>query len=182
MQSESIVFTFKLGLINIYNPVPVQLTLNDVVINELELTGNSNSINYTVSLEDNKKYCLGFKVLSINKPSRINLNNLNLKWVDDNRQFTPGWRASSLNEVWNYTDPDATKKQEQLVQRTQNIDLDYFMGPVPGYLKKFGTFEFVSGETIKFSNLERPYTITTPGTFKLNFTSPISYWLYQNLI
>jgi hypothetical protein len=184
MQSEKVEFTFKLGLINLYNPVAVQFLLNDTTVHNLSLSGNSNSVSFIAQLEDNQDYCLKLQILALSKPTRIVINNININWpvdADSSRYLRPGWRAESPNEVWNYTDPDAQKNQELLIKRTQNVDLDYFIGRKPGYIKKFGRFEPTGGETTYFSNLNKPFAVTAPGTFKLNFTAPISYWLYRNL-
>ena len=184
MQSEKIEFTFKLGLINLYHPVPVEFSLNDTTVHNLSLGANSNSISFITQLEDNQAYCLKFQVPALDKPAKIVINNINVNWpidTESSRYLRPGWRAESPNEVWNYTDPDAGRRQELLVKRTQNIDLDYFIGPQASYIKKFGRFESASGEITYFSNLNKPFAITAPGAFKLDFTSPISYWLYRNL-
>ena len=182
MQSENIEFTFKLGLVNIYTPVPVKIMLNDQVINELSLGPTSNSINFIANLEDCANYTLSFCVEEISKPSRVIINNINVCWQDNNRTLSPAWRPPSPNEVWNYADPDATRKQQNIVRKAQNVDLDYFITNYPGFIKKFGRFESVTGNTFYFKGLERPYAITEAGSFRIDFTTPISYWLYSNLI
>ena len=182
MQTENIEFTFKLGLVNIYNPIPVKILLNEQIINELSLGSNSNSINFIANLVDGTDYTLTFMIEEITRPSKIILNNLNVCWLDNNRMLKPGWRPPSPNEVWNYADPEATKKQQAIVRRAQNIDLDYFVAGYHGLLKKFGRFEGIDGSTMLFNRLERPFGITEPGSFKIDFPAPISYWLYRNLI
>jgi hypothetical protein len=181
MQNNKCEFTFKLGLINLYEPIPVRIMLNDVVINELSLGATSNSINFIAETVGQQNYCLKFQVLKISKPSRIVINNLNVGWppIDG---FKPAWRPTSPNEIWNYADADATKKQEDLVRKTQNIDFDYFTSGRPAYLKKFGRFESVTGSVFTFNKLERPFNIVEAGTFKIDFTSPIAYWLYQHMV
>lgn len=182
MQAENIIFTFKLGLINIHTPIPVQILLNDTVLHELKLGPTSNSINFVAGLENNQNYSLSFRVLEINRPSRINLSNVNISWQDNNRFLNTGWRAQSPNEVWNYTDPTATDEYNRIVNRAKNVNLDYFIGNKPGYLKKFGRFESKAGSVFTFNKLEKPFTIVEPGAFKIDFTSPINYWLYRHLV
>jgi hypothetical protein len=183
MQSEKFEFTFKLGLVNIYNPVPVKIIVNDQIINELNLGPTSNSINFIVEFVDGNNYTLSFKIEDINKPSRVIINNLNISWLDNNRTLSPAWRPPSPNEVWNYADVNATSKQQNIVRKAQNIDFDYFIpGGYPGFLRKFGRFEGQNGTTIQFNKLERPFNIVEPGSFKIDFTTPISCWLYRNLI
>ena len=181
MQSEKIEFTFKLGLINIYSPIPIKIMLNDQLINELNLGPNSNSINFIADMIDGEKYTLAFKVEEISRPSRIIINNLNVCWLDNNRTLNPAWRAPSSNEIWDYADSTATKRHQHIVRKVQNIDLDYFVAGNPGYLKRFAYFENADGNVTAFNNLERPFAITEPGSFKFDFTTPISYWLLQRL-
>jgi len=185
MPTEKIEFTFKLGLPNITSPVPVQFLLNDSIVHSTLIKFDSNIIKFTVPLEERQAYCLKFQLLELPEFTRIIINNIGVNWVfdqDSRNYFKPGWRAESPNEVWHYTDPNAGKVQEIRIKESLGIDMDYFVGKLPGHIKKFGKFEKVTGEIVSFSNINKPYNITVPGTFKMDFTSPISYWLYENLI
>ena len=185
MPIDKIEFTFKLGLPHVPSPTPVQFLFNDTIVHDTLLKFDSNIISFVANLEYQKSYCLKFQLLELPKTYRVMINNIGIRWVidqDSRNYFKPGWRSASPNEIWNYTDPDATDIQNQQVLQSMGIELDYMVGKYPGFIKKFGRFEPVNGEVVSFSNINKPYNITVPGTFKIDFTSPISYWLYENLI
>jgi hypothetical protein len=185
MQDEEIEFTFRLGIVAVYNPLPVQFLLNDTVVREVSLDTNSGIVKFSSKLKERQGYCLKLQVLELPRQAAIYINNINISWPIDlhsHRYFNPAYRSRSPNELWHYSDADAGRKNEMYAKNSQNIDLDYVVNNVPGYLKKFGRFESTSGEIVNFSNQNKPFRIGCPGTFKIDFTSPISYWLYKNLI
>ena len=186
MPCENIEFTFRFILAGVYKPVPVRFLLNDLVVHETSIIHTSNRVGFVVNLEDRQSYCLKFQILEIPKFTRITIANINVKWVENptaKRYFNPGWRATSPNEVWHHTDITAGEKHDMYMRNSQNIDLDYFfIGKAPSYIRKFGRFESDNGEVIDSSNLANTFNLMVPGTFKIDFTAPISYWLYKNLI
>jgi hypothetical protein len=185
MPGENIEFTFRFILAGVYKPVPVKFSLNDLVVHETSLINTSNRVGFVATLEDNQSYCLKFQILELQQFTRITIANINIKWLSDpaaKRYYNPGWRATSPNEVWHHTDITAGEKNDMYMKNSQNIDLDYFMGGNPSYIRKFGRFEADNGEVTDSSNLANMFNLMTPGTFKIDFTAPISHWLYKNLI
>jgi len=185
MPADKIEFTFKLGLPHVPQPTPVQFVFNDTIVHDTLLKFDSNIISFVATLEYNQPYCLKFQLLELPKPYRVMINNIGIRWIVDEdyrNYFKPGWRSESPNEIWNYTDPTATETQNRQLLQSSSIDLDYMVNKYPGYIKKFGRFEALNGQVVQFSTLNKPYSIVNPGTFKMDFTSPISYWLYKNLI
>ncbi len=187
MQSEQLTFRF---LLTALKPQTYQLTVNGAVVEtkKFDLLGN-NFIECTFDTEYAKSYAVALHTTdsAINSPVAI-VNNVEITWPES-EQIQLFWRTleRSENEVWDYFDPDSTKKTQQLVggRAIRTMSLDYRLNDYRGngYINNF--FEYVGADgTIDrlVDNVQgRPYMIKRPGQFKFEFTAPVAPWLLERL-
>jgi len=179
MPSETLTFKFLLTVID-----QCELTLS---VGNQELSQTFDKLgpavfSITFHTNVNEHYEVRLRTQS-NRPVAL-INNVEVVWHDDDK-ITPVWRVPVENEVWNYIDPDATRRAQVFenspVLRT--MSLDYLLdNRINGYLNNYAEFVKNTGERLNLvDNKQEFWLLNEPGYFAFAFKAPISYWLFKRL-
>ncbi len=181
MQPEYITFAYQLTALK---PVDIEIKLNNEVLSSHHLEFGVHKIEQKFLTEPNKDYSLSLTTVGLVNGPSIVIENMLVTWHDDDR-VNPVWRLTADNEVWDYIDPDATRRAQAFEKGPgiRTVSLDYQVdGRLNGYINNYGHFKHITGEIDSLvDNGNKPYVIKRPGQFLFNFRAPIAYWLFRRL-
>jgi hypothetical protein len=183
MQSEKITFEYFLFITNASEPPVVSVSLNDVVIAEQRIPRMGR-----FKLDVTTEIVPGPAKLALNiidaKGGSIRVENISLKWEDE--ELNSSWINKDHDDEhthWSYKDPTAeTMYNEAASNGARSITLDYETETVPSFLRNYATV-IVDGKasSIRSAYMQGPHVFKGPGSFILDMTSPVPYWLLERL-
>ncbi len=183
MQSEKITFEYFLFITNASEPPVVSVSLNDVVIAEQRIPRIGR-----FKLDVTTEIVPGPAKLALNiietKGGSIRVENISLKWEDE--ELNSSWinkDHEDENTHWSYKDRAAEAMyNEAAADGARSITLDYETEMVPSFLRNYAAVE-VDGKvsSLRGAYMQGPYVFRSPGSFILDMTSPVPYWLLERL-
>lgn len=183
MQSEKITFEYFLFINNASEPPEVSVTLNDAVIATSRIPRIGR-----FKLDVTTEIVPGPAKLSLNivdaKGGAIRVENISLKWEEE--ELNSGWinrDHEDENTHWSYKDRAADIMfAETASDGARSLTLDYETDSVPSFLRNYATVE-VDGKvsSLRGAYMQGPYVFKAPGSFILDMTSPVPYWLLERL-
>lgn len=179
MPNETLTFNF---LLTVIDRCELTLTAGDQSLTQAFENLGPTVFPITFQTNINQYYEVKLKTSSTGPVALI--NNVEVVWHDEHK-ILPAWRVPGNNEIWDYIDPDATRKAQAFesnpILRTMSLDyrLDRRMN---GYLNNYAKFVKESGEKISLvDNKQDFWLLNEPGYFSFEFKAPISYWLFKRL-
>ena len=181
MQSEDISFKY---ILTVLKPTELAFKVNGQLVSQHQLDVGRQEISNRVTTNWKQDYSFGLGTVGDVTGASVIIDNIELTWHDDDK-ITPIWRTRADNEVWDYIDPDATKRDQSFENHPalRTVSLDYQVdGRLNGFINNYGHFRGVDGVTDSLvDNGRSPYVIVRPGEFLFKFQAPIAYWLFRRL-
>lgn len=183
MQYEQINFTYILTASAVTVPISVIATVNETPVSSFKIVRNGR---FEFVVETNLKSGLANLVLHVGNTdcATVTVNAIKMQWVKENSNINPAWtsREAGPGEIWNYNMPAsaAAWSAETNVAHHGTIVLDYETDNRKSFLRNYATV-CTNNQQFDLKDKTGPYTFKTAGTFALQMTSPLSYWLMQRL-
>lgn len=183
MQKDNFSFIFNLLVVT---PGIYSIKLDGSTIKEFDIVHpGMHALEAPVLIEHGLEHNVSLRVEA--KPNRLMavINNLSIFWPQDvaNTRTARISKDRAENEVWDYADPKATNKAQNIAvhRRNSTITLDYMLdNNTPGYINRYCKFVGDDGRVDALTfNRGKLYKLQRSGEFVFTFRTPIGYWLLE---